>query len=241
MTIKRAVKTKVENILGIHVFRELPFGVNTPHDILKRFPDYRLNTIFDVGANVGQSALSYLSTYPTSTIYCFEPITETYKQLVHNTSSNDQVFCFNLALGASPGRGAMKSEGVSPMNCLVPEGSDSNVENLESVNVSTLDAFCEANDISKIGYLKIDTEGGDLDVLKGAKGLLSANSIDIVEVEAGMNPGNKHHVPFESLKSLLEDHAYFIFGIYQQFSEWNNPHLRRTNTVFISEKMIRLS
>ena len=59
--------------------------------------------------------------------------------------------------------------------------------------------------------------------------------------QAEMNPGNTHHIPFESLKSLLESYDYFIFGIYEQMREWieKKPHLRRANVVIVSEKMIR--
>jgi hypothetical protein len=61
-----------------------------------------------------------------------------------------------------------------------------------------------------------------------------------VEVEAGMNASNKRHVPFETLKDYLELRSYLLFGIYEQVHEWptKEPHLRRTNSVFISRRMI---
>ena len=104
----------------------------------------------------------------------------------------------------------------------------------------TLDDFCQDQKINHISYLKVDTEGADLDVLQGARGALERNEIDFVEVEAGMNPHNKYHVPLEKLKSFLEGHDYYIFGIYEQVREWieKKPNLRRTNAVFISNKMI---
>ena len=222
--------------------REMPHGISIVSDIARRFPNYRVNIIFDVGANVGQSASMYITSYPSSTVFCFEPIAETYQELKLNMQGKNQISCFQLAFGASEGKGCMTSEGTSTMNCLVDENtiSDSNVGKTEWVDISTLDDFCRANEIDHISYLKIDTEGGDLDVLKGAQNMLITKSVDLLEVEAGMNPNNKHHVPFESLKNYLEKHGYFIFGIYEQVSEWpeNKPHLRRTNTVFISDKMI---
>jgi hypothetical protein len=70
--------------------------------------------------------------------------------------------------------------------------------------------------------------------------MLNEQRIDLVEVEAGMNAGNKRHVPFEALKGYLESKSYLLFGIYHQVREWptNEPHLRRTNPVFISRRMI---
>ena len=64
--------------------------------------------------------------------------------------------------------------------------------------------------------------------------------MDFVEVEAGMNAGNKRHVSFEALKDYLESRSYLLFGIYGQVHEWptKKPHLRRTNPVFVSRRMI---
>ncbi|MCP4595376.1 FkbM family methyltransferase [Neptuniibacter sp.] len=248
MRVRRTSKIKAGKAAKQYVFREMPFGVSIDHDIAQRFPDFQLNVIFDVGANVGQSALRYASTYPSSAIYCFEPIKATHERLLRNIERKDhkgQVQCFNMALGASEGTGTMVSDGVSTMNYLVNESRThaANLKKTESVNISTLDEFCKANQISKISYLKIDTEGGDLDVLKGSEELLNTKGVDIVEVEAGMNPNNKHHVPLEILKAFLEENSYFIFGIYEQVNEWpkREPHLRRSNIVFISEEMIRNS
>ncbi len=229
MGIKRKLKNVVENITGWHIFRFPPFGVSITDDIAHRFPEYRFDVIFDVGANVGQSALKYVSNYPHSAIYCFEPITATYEQLKLKLESKSQVQCLNLALSDIAGQATMISEGVSTMNSLVQEGDDSEMQNTESVKLSTLDEFCKENNIEKISYLKIDTEGGDLNVLKGSKGILNLHGVDFVEVEAGMNPTNTHHAPFESLKNMLESHGYFIFGIYEQMNEWieKKPYLRR--------------
>lgn len=111
------------------------------------------------------------------------------------------------------------------------------------VSIETLDRFCEHQGINHIGFLKIDTEGGDFDVLCGAAGMLATQQIDLVEVEAGMNSGNKRHVPFEKLKAILEDSGYLLFGIYEQIHEWptKEPHLRRTNLVFNSSMLAKES
>ena len=113
----------------------------------------------------------------------------------------------------------------------------------ESVDIVTLDEFCHSKRIDQVNYLKIDTEGGDLEVLKGAVNMLTEQRIDLVEVETGMNPRNSRHVPFEAIKKFLESHGYFIFGIYEQVSEFptGEPHLRRTNPLFISHRTIEMN
>jgi FkbM family methyltransferase len=243
MGIKRKLADVLENLFGVHIYREVPIGISVDDDIARRLPNYRLDMIFDVGANIGQSAYAYLSDYPYSTIYCFEPIAETFKELESNMRSKQQVKCFQLAFGASTGNATMTSEGTSTMNCVVNEDSsnDHDAGKTEIVNSTTLDDFCIKNDVRHISYLKIDTEGGDFDVLKGADNMFSNKHVDIVEVEAGMNPHNHHHVAFEILKEFLEGHGYLIFGVYEQVNEWpeGKPNLRRANAVFISEAMVR--
>ena len=241
--IIRKIKKFAEKTTGTIILRQMPFGCGVAQDISLRFPNYRFKTILDVGANTGQSALYYISEYPSAVIYCFEPIKESYEQLLRNVDNKNQVLCFNLAFGDLSGKGSMISNGTSTMNRLINEEIESfgNTQKIESVNISTVDEFCNANLINNISYLKIDTEGGELNVLKGSKNILSTKIVDFVEVEAGMNPNNKYHVPLEVLKKFLESHNYFIFGIYEQEREWpeGKPNLRRTNTVFISEKMIQ--
>jgi FkbM family methyltransferase len=57
------------------------------------------------------------------------------------------------------------------------------------VEVVTLDNFCRQMNISNIRLLKIDTEGFELEVLKGAKDLISRQAIEIVQFEFNeMNP-----------------------------------------------------
>lgn len=70
--------------------------------------------------------------------------------------------------------------------------------------------------------------------------VLAEPRIDLVEVEAGMNPRNTHHVPLEMLKAHLEQRGYFLFGIYEQRREifTGEPHLQRTNSVFVSQRVI---
>jgi len=244
MDIKLKIKKLVENLFGIDIFwaSNLPLGTKLFHDIKHRLPQFRADIIFDIGANVGQSTRKYLLWFSVAQIFCFEPIELTFNKLQENLREHSNVYCFKLALGGSNSRGDMVLHGPSERSFLVrtpEELSQYSQEKLEKVEIQTLDDFCKNSDIKNISYLKIDTEGNDLEVLKGAQGLLSEQRIDIVEVEAGMNPENTRHVPFAELTKYLEQRNYFLFGIYEQMHEWptNAPHLRRTNPVFISKRV----
>jgi FkbM family methyltransferase len=247
MNIKYGVRRLIEHLANIHIFRVLPRGIDVAYDIANAFPAYRMETVFDVGANVGQSAKRYVSCFPSSRIYCFEPVRDTFRQLQDNLMGNDRVHCIQLALGSVKRHGRMAVQGRSDRFFLLGQSkhSPANEEGLttEPVDVVTLDEFCCARKIGHISYLKVDTEGADLEVLKGGAGVLTEQRIDFVEVEAGMNAGNVWHVPFESLKGYLESRSYLVFGLYGQRHEWptNEPHLRRTNVTFISRRMVEMN
>lgn len=243
MGYKGALKKLAERLTGTHILRSLPRGVDVFNDIATALPTYRIDIVFDVGANLGQSAKTYLSRLPSAHIFCFEPISVTFDQLVQTFKDNNQVHCFQCALGSSQGMGQMLSQGTSSMNHLLDVSEIENIEEaVENVEIQKLDQFCDSYRINHINYLKIDTEGNDLEVLKGAAKMLAEQRIDLVEVEAGINPDNKYHVPLSVLKDYLELHSYYLFGFYEQMNEWptQEPHLRRTNPVFISRHMIEM-
>ena len=86
----------------------------------------------------------------------------------------------------------MSLQGIADMFFLLSQSSESPMNSdltTETVDIVTLDEFCQTKRIDQINYLKIDTEGGDLEVLKGAANMLTEQRIDFVEVEAGIYQG----------------------------------------------------
>ncbi len=241
MGLKNRVRRLVERATGVRIFRNPLRGLDLAQDIARHLPAYRARVIFDVGANVGQSAAEFVADHPGVRVWCFEPVAATFRTLEAAVAKLPGVTCHRLAFGAGDGAGRMATEGASVLSRLVgPEGGASADAAVEDVTVRTLDSFLAEHGIEAVSLLKVDTEGADLDVLKGATAALAAQRIDFVEVEAGMHPGNTRHVPFEALKSFLEERQYFLFGLYEQMHEWaiGRVHLRRTNPVFISSRMI---
>ena len=147
-----------------------------------------VRTIFDVGANVGNWSLSVSEIFPEATIYAFEPALETFGQLERRLEGRRAV-TVRGAMSDSPGTRVLHSvPGMSWMSSLEDldlarisvEASDA-----EDVPCFTLDEFCAQQGLSSIDILKIDTEGHELAVLKGADDLISRTAIGYIQFEHG--------------------------------------------------------
>jgi FkbM family methyltransferase len=241
MNYKYLLKQIFEKLSGAIIYRKLPFGLNPLYDLQNGIYNYQINIFFDVGANIGQTVNAIKKAYPKGKIYCFEPFEVTFYNLKKNTENFSNIEYFQFAFGA-------KQEIIEidvdmnkltfVQNSLVNNNKYINAHDIkkERIKVQTLNEFCRLKSIEKIDYLKIDTEGYDLEVLKGGNELLENMAISFIEIELGMNPENNFHVDFCLVKKFLENYGYRIFGIYEQRQEWmtSTPILRRINALFIS-------
>jgi FkbM family methyltransferase len=236
--LRRRLKQFVERLLDVKVQRVLPLGTNVHTDIEQSLPGHRVLSVLDVGANIGQTAAQFSFWHPDVAIYCVEPVRANFEELQRNTANIPRVRCFQLGLADAPGSAEMLLAGPSS-TYRVGSARPATDAASETVVIDTVDGLCSRLGLDKLGYLKIDTEGHDLKVLQGASALLSRGGVDFVEVEAGMNPTNALHVPFEALKAFLEQHGYLLFGMYEQRHDWptGRPILRRCNAVFIAPRL----
>lgn len=141
--------------------------------------------IFDVGANVGNWTASALQINPNARIHAFEPVESTYKQLVSRGFEN--VVCNQSGMGNDQKTMQIFTyPDANSHNSLYPR-HDKTYGGVEEIRIDTLDHYCAENNINHIDYLKIDTEGSDFYVLQGAKSLLEAHKIKMLQFEYGNN------------------------------------------------------
>jgi FkbM family methyltransferase len=212
-------------------------------DLDSFLPNVQVRRAFDVGGNVGQTVAALRASFPASEIWTFEPVATAYRELVERTRTLENVHCFNVALGSSDGRGIVTAHGSSPTNHVITESiADATVVNRsgeQEVEMATGDSFCLRHGVETINYLKIDTEGHELQVLRGFHGMLGRFAIELLELEVGMNWDNRRQVPMERVKGYLEPMGYYVFRFYEQVAERRGrPHLRRADAVFLSRPTI---
>lgn len=239
MTTRNIIKKTAEIImygkLPYGIIKHVPQGFDLYFDLRKYQSDYCPKIIFDVGANTGQTVRKWNKFFPKAEYYCFEPVTSTMAILKKNTSRFKNIHYYQCALGPQRKQIAIGLFEDSSLNSLVDVLKDTG-KGKELVEVHTLDEICQSEAINYIDILKIDTEGFDLEVLKGATSMLQANQITFIQVESGMNPYNKLHVPLQEFVDYLHPYGYVLFGLYEQHLEWTGEkRLSFSNAVFISK------
>ena len=142
---------------------------------------------FDVGANEGQYAQLLLKHLPTeASVYSFEPSRSTFDLLSKNIR-DVRITKINKGLSDRPEKTKLFRDEKNTTKASVFESNatvSGDIED-EMVEITTLDSFCSENEIDFIDFLKIDVEGLDLAVLKGAKKMLKQGNIKYIQFEFG--------------------------------------------------------
>jgi FkbM family methyltransferase len=179
----------------LRFFNSLTFGrlwdfrTNGELDVIslvsKRFP---IKVFFDVGANTGEYFLlvSELIKNQEVKFFLFEPDPLTFKTLESSLGKRKNVFLNQIALGKSEEtKDYFYQHSIHTLSGFYSKtlGNSQPI----SVNTISLDYYMSVNKIAKIDFLKIDVEGHEFEILKGASSLIQGGNISFLQFEFGIN------------------------------------------------------
>jgi FkbM family methyltransferase len=147
--------------------------------------------LFDVGANKGEFSRRILDVFGDQPfqLYAFEPSRKTFASLQEGLQGKSSVRLINLGLGERPDSVELYTDrDGSGLASVYPR--DLKFRNIdfsrhETIELTTLDMFCEQNGIALIDFLKLDVEGHELAVLRGGQKMFSSGRVKIVQFEFG--------------------------------------------------------
>lgn len=144
--------------------------------------------VVDVGANIGLFTLKASKEVGIKgKVVAFEPKKRNYELLCRNIRINkcQNVLAINIALSDFNGRGTLYIKDVSLQNTLLPQtNSDTRTIATSVVEVRNLSSILRKLNITSVDMLKIDAEGCEFEVLKGAEDFLSYQKIRKISVAA---------------------------------------------------------
>ena len=204
-------------------------------ELLKNTAD----VIFDVGANRGDITLKYLTLFPNAKIHSFEPFPESYKIFISRHKDNLNVRLNKYALSSSIGKATLNVNTSVDTNSLLKSkkiGANSDkscvsVGQIE-IEINTIDNYCMQNNITIIDILKIDVQGSEIEVLKGALNMLKKGMIKLIYIETYFEQQYINQPLFHEISQLLYTHNFVLQDIYDPYFSKNN--LLWCDSIFIN-------
>lgn len=148
--------------------------------------------VVDVGANVGEFTLACIAAATSGIrIVAFEPsarIRFVFSENLRQANASNRVSLVPKGLSSRPGTASLNFvsgfEGNSSLHAR-PHAHLASLTSEETIELTTLDQYCQEAGITHIDLLKVDIEGEELACLLGAKKIIEAKGIDYIQFEFG--------------------------------------------------------
>lgn len=212
--------------------------------------------IFDVGACEGQTIIEMVKNFKKCTIHSFEAnknllphlqyvknrYKKNFKILINSVAIGDKKKNVPFYLHQDPSQSSLlkinfKSKLFVKMKKFIKKKKFLK-ENNKKINVPqiTLDYYCKKNKIKKIDILKSDTQGCDLNVLKGAKKILSKTSVLIVEINF-IDYYEKINSFYEFEKILRKNFYFWDISMIYKNPKWGSTDF--VDAIYINKKLYK--
>ena len=190
------------------------------------------NVFIDVGANAGVYSILASKVVGSGAI-AFEPINETFERLIDNININrisEKVKTINKGVGSKPGELYFTNN-----HDTTNKVSKTNKENTSKVNITTLDNEIDT-EIDASLFLKIDVEGFEMEVLKGAKELFNSGKVFLIIIELN-GSGEEFGYTDNDIHMLISSYGFKPISynpIKREVYEINSPK-EFGNTIYVKD------
>ena len=176
-----------------------------------------IQTVVDVGSYIGSFAYAIRHILPEAQIYSFEPLQDNYDQLVRKLAPFGRFQAFNTAIGEHAGELEFHRSDFSPSSSALEMGElhrqafpqTANLTTLR-VPVARLDDYLGQMQLVAPVFLKIDVQGYEDAVLRGARQILQ--QVDFLEIEVSYQPLYAGQVLFDGIHQLLTQAGFRFAG-----------------------------
>lgn len=194
----------------------------TKYIIKKKTP-----VIFDVGTHSGQTIDRFLKLYPNANLYCFEPVKESFEKLTKKYTDRN-IYLNNFALGSKKQKKLFyqykkidtssffsvnkKNKWLEIASQRANVDKSNFLEKKFEVSISKLDEYTKKNKIKFIDILKIDTQGYELEILKGSLNLIENKKINCIILEIILSDTYNQNFSFFDIEKILIKNNYRLYA-----------------------------
>lgn len=187
------------NYIDRKIIHKRPYEIKQLEYLINQAEKNEISVFIDIGANFGLYSILFSKLDCIKKIYAFEPQRENFFQLCSHVLLNDKdrkIKPFQVGLSSIKGEHTFlertKSSGMSRIEASSPASTKKNGYSKSSILVEPLDDLINLGTTEKLA-IKIDVEGHELEVLQGARLLLSSNPV-IIQIEI-----------LENIETILSD------------------------------------
>lgn len=200
-----------------------------------------ITLVLDVGANAGQYATRLRDAGYTGRILSFEPQGGPFRQLERCVRNDPGWEARRLALGDEDGRAEIHRAANTFSSSLLPM-KDRHIDSdptsfyvgSEAVATARLESIWEeVHRPEDRVWLKLDVQGYELHVLRGAQSVIK--NIDVVQTEMSLVPLYDGDVSWRDLVDWLRDHGLRLAGLEPGFDDQQTGELLQADGIFIRD------
>jgi FkbM family methyltransferase len=195
--------------------------------------------IFDVGAHTGETIERFRKLYNKSIIHSFEPQVDSFQKL--KKFSDDKTILNNFALGEKIEIKKFyinKNDSTSGFYKFTDKMFADHNNYSKDIQIKTLDQYVEERNVENIDILKIDVQGYEDNVLKGAIKTLT-NKIKILELEIIFIDYYEKKSSFYNLEGIIKPLGFELYTISSPVLDESDDRLKWLDAIYISNKFFK--
>lgn len=203
-------------------------ALDTARDVLGDAP-----VAVDIGANVGRWTHGFLDLYPQARVVMVEAQPELMPTLRQFSDAHPSIIAVNAVLSDAEGEhdfyvchGDRHSSGSS----LLPELTGAPLER-RSVTTTTVDTLLESLSLTAtVDIMKLDTQGSELDILRGASRTLE--TVKCLQLEISLIHYNKGGPLLAEVVAFLRERGFFVRDLFDLKYAPDTHHLTHVDCIF---------
>lgn len=197
--------------------------------------------IFDVGAHEGESIDRFKNLFQNPIIHSFEPQSKIFEKLMNKKKNDKDLVLNNFALGSKEGNQEIfVNSNTAASSYLNIDNKDKFFKSLKTIQkeqtrIDTFDNYFNKIKVNYIDLVKIDVQGLEEEVLKGAH--KSLNKVLLIEIEIVFVNLYEKHSSFYQIENILKNYNFELYSLSSISLNKQNDRIRNLDALYYNTKI----